>query len=251
MIQTPRHPVAQSRKTLTGKTSISGFTLIELLVVIAIIAILAAILFPVFGRARENARRTSCQSNLKQIAIGMLQYTQDYDEKFPIYGHGGTVDASTGWAFTIQPYVKSTQLFQCPSESTGPSSNPGDIGYTDYAINLRLGYEPVIGPLGAKSLSVLTQPTLTVMNLDFIPVAADASSTWASGCDGAATCTTVARATFPTGVALRHLEGMNYSFTDGHVKWYKSANANTSASVWNHITPASTSSNGPTFNITP
>src|SRR4028118_1774787 len=69
----------------------SGFTLIELLVVIAIIGILASILFPVFARARENARRSSCQSNLKQIGLGILQYTQDYDEKLPLRRHDGAM----------------------------------------------------------------------------------------------------------------------------------------------------------------
>src|SRR4028118_1248712 len=95
-----------------------GFTLIELLVVIAIIAILAAILFPVFARARENARRASCQSNLKQIGLGVMQYTQDYDELMPRpwYGTSAT-DTDPKWVDVIQPYVKSTQLFTCPSDS--------------------------------------------------------------------------------------------------------------------------------------
>jgi prepilin-type N-terminal cleavage/methylation domain-containing protein/prepilin-type processing-associated H-X9-DG protein len=98
------------------KSSLSrrkGFTLIELLVVIAIIAILAAILFPVFARARENARRSSCQSNLKQIGLGIMQYTQDYDEKMPNYSFD--YSNTLMWQMVIQPYVKSTQLFSCPS----------------------------------------------------------------------------------------------------------------------------------------
>jgi prepilin-type N-terminal cleavage/methylation domain-containing protein/prepilin-type processing-associated H-X9-DG protein len=97
-----------------------AFTLIELLVVIAIIAILASILFPVFGRARENARRSSCQSNLKQIGLGIMQYTQDYDEKFPRAWSSTTNGGFPGdykWMDATQPYLKSTQIFQCPSAS--------------------------------------------------------------------------------------------------------------------------------------
>src|SRR5690606_5238627 len=106
------------------RTRRHGFTLIELLVVIAIIAILASILFPVFARARENARRSSCTSNLKQIGLGLLQYTQDYDEKNPFTNRGpnadGDSDKTNGsykWMDAIYPYVKSEQLFNCPSDS--------------------------------------------------------------------------------------------------------------------------------------
>ncbi len=93
-----------------------GFTLIELLVVIAIIAILASILFPVFSRARENARRSSCASNLKQIGIGILQYAQDYDERMVLVGSvSGPLCGP--WHVRIQPYVKSYQIFKCPSNT--------------------------------------------------------------------------------------------------------------------------------------
>jgi prepilin-type N-terminal cleavage/methylation domain-containing protein len=98
---------------------VSGFTLIELLVVIAIIAILAAILFPVFARVREKARQTSCASNMKQLGTAFMQYVQDNNERYP------SVRAVTpnnnyigGWANVIYPYVKSTAAFACPDDSS-------------------------------------------------------------------------------------------------------------------------------------
>ena len=98
-----------------------GFTLIELLVVIAIIAILAAILFPVFARAREKARQTSCASNLKQLGLGMIMYAEDYDGIFPMWGFGGSdaddtvADGAFTWDTVIMPYLKNRQILVCPS----------------------------------------------------------------------------------------------------------------------------------------
>ncbi|HEX8834260.1 MAG TPA: DUF1559 domain-containing protein, partial [Abditibacteriaceae bacterium] len=115
-----------------------GFTLIELLVVIAVIAILASILFPVFARARENARRSSCASNLKQIGLGLLQYAGDFDDKMP-YSFFGTSAATTPtnykWMDALYPYVKSEQLFVCPSDTTGKYQYSGNVttpASTDY-----------------------------------------------------------------------------------------------------------------------
>ncbi len=128
------------------KRSLQGFTLIELLVVIAIIAILAAILFPVFQKVRENARRTSCASNESQLALGIIQYTQDSDEAYPVqpplqapdYGY------QQSWIYIVQPYIKSYDVFECPDD---PHTEPtfGQAGYTgpkaSYVANSAFGYD--------------------------------------------------------------------------------------------------------------
>lgn len=244
-----------------------GFTLIELLVVIAIIAVLAAILFPVFARARENARRASCQSNLKQIALGVIQYTQDYDEKFPGYFDHPTNQCLGGWAINLQPYLKSLQIYQCPSEPNGPSTNPYDTAYTDYAYNINLGWDPVTSVAGAKKLSALTQPSLTVMNFDHVDIGVGVSflgtADYSAGCDSdstnRSTCgggagLAVFKEAIPSngGIAAQlHLEGQNFSFCDGHVKWYKGQSSTQSAAVYNFATPGSTSQSSPTFNPQP
>ena len=134
-----RNGAAQSRKM--------GFTLIELLVVIAIIAILAAILFPAFARARENARRASCQSNLKQLGLGMLQYTQDYDEKLPgpvTYTDQQEINLGSGWAGAIYPYVKSGGVYTCPSDSTQAVGNRVPVSYA-FNTNLVYFWDPAWG----------------------------------------------------------------------------------------------------------
>jgi len=104
-----------------------GFTLIELLVVIAIIAILAAILFPVFAKVREKARQTSCASNLKQLALGVTQYVQDYDERFPTGWMNQSTHVVDGkiqyWPYAIFPYVKSAGVYKCPDDSRNHASS--------------------------------------------------------------------------------------------------------------------------------
>ena len=112
----------------------SGFTLIELLVVIAIIAILAAILLPVFARARENARKSSCENNEKQLGVAFIAYTQDYDEKFAngltSAADGGWVGGA-GWACQIYPYVKSGGVYHCPDDPyTPPGAGQVALSYT-------------------------------------------------------------------------------------------------------------------------
>jgi len=150
-----------------------GFTLIELLVVLAIIALLAAILFPVFERARENARRSACQSNLKQIGLGIIQYAQDYDEDYPIGCNGSVTTLGGGWVGPIYAYVKNTQVFQCPSDyqaTMAPSLNaifyPSNLSYA-YNGNLNLVYTTNLpddaGTFRPVPLSSVTSPSVTVM----------------------------------------------------------------------------------------
>jgi prepilin-type N-terminal cleavage/methylation domain-containing protein/prepilin-type processing-associated H-X9-DG protein len=149
-----------------------AFTLIELLVVIAIIAILAAILFPVFAQARESARTSSCLSNIKQIGLAVIQYIQDYDEHYPtpLYCALGTTDACPatgqqdqpfgiwhkrhiGWNHTVLPYIKNAQVFLCPSSPRGPdysSTDPNNntdwrTGSVNYWINKSLSGDPFAG----------------------------------------------------------------------------------------------------------
>ena len=209
-----------------------GFTLIELLVVIAIIAILAAILFPVFARAREKARQASCLSNVKQISLGFLMYAQDYDETMPpalITGAGtpGHVyaDRRYWWELT-EPYVKNWQLYRCPSDATPWSAGAGAGGaalppyVTSYGYNLQplQGETPtsfaVLGMAG-RMVAIQERPAEKVLVCDSESLAASgiyAIPIWTGDVNG-----------FGDDVALgaRHNEGLNVGYCDGHAKWVK------------------------------
>ena len=156
-----------------GEKSVSkGFTLIELLVVIAIIAILAAILFPVFARARENARRASCSSNMKQMGLAFMQYNQDYDELMPFYYNR----AGIWWMDAVQPYTKSYQVWKCPSDSSPAVPASGTLA-SSYGANA-CGHTEMNsgnnGPLsndnGAADITVsiasIQAPSSTLLALD-------------------------------------------------------------------------------------
>ena len=250
-----RFAITTSPKT---KKSRKGFTLIELLVVIAIIAILAAILFPVFARARENARRASCQSNLKQLGLAFMQYGQDYDGGYPNSYLSDTTTTNVGrihdnylfWPNLLYPYHKSVQVFACPSQSVGTATpyfgnygantlitpNEGNVPLKDSAItSVATKYLAMDAGSYAMAPSTATTPVASywylpgVGNILNLPIPTNATFTAGLESD------------FFSG---RHFGGVNMIFADGHVKWLKSQQvireaqkytSATSASDWNPL----------------
>ena len=198
-----------------------GFTLIELLVVIAIIAILAAILFPVFARARENARRASCSSNLKQIGLGNIQYTQDYDERM--------VPFNQNWTETLQPYLKSEQIMVCPSASNTLKSYTynaelGDVGSPLAAIPLPSQSPMFVDAYGVGVTATFTAASVALYSPIFIPkTVTTGGGSWQGRVYKDYNSYAQSSAAFIA--SDRHLEGANYGFADGHVKWYKAPGA--------------------------
>ncbi|NLB95845.1 MAG: DUF1559 domain-containing protein [Armatimonadetes bacterium] len=223
-----------------------GFTLIELLVVIAIIAILAAILFPVFARARENARKASCQSNLKQLAMGILQYAQDYDERFPYANRAGLPldspppggfwyqESGAGtvfWPQLVYPYFNNLGVFTCPSGNRSNTSRPYSGHYgCNRLIMTRHDTTPI-------TLAELAAPASTLLCFDsgayfmlpsnvtspsgsfwYIPGTGDILGLTGAEQLGGYVISEALRADFRSG---RHFHGVNIAYADGHVKWLK------------------------------
>jgi prepilin-type N-terminal cleavage/methylation domain-containing protein len=146
----------------------SGFTLIELLVVIAIIAILAAILFPVFAAVRDRARMTSCGSNMRQLALGVMMYTQDHDETLPMVTNYAIPTAAPDrvWMATVQPYVKNAGIFLCPSaENAAFAPDWNGRGTLPLGYNSLTGYDPlgVEAPTSVMPLAGLDEPARAVL----------------------------------------------------------------------------------------
>ncbi len=201
-----------------------GFTLIELLVVIAIIAILAAILFPVFARAREKARQTSCLSNVKQMGLGFLMYAQDYDETLP----AGNSYAGIGWwGNAIAPYVKNTQIFYCPSKNSN---------YPGYGVSWpNIMSDTSGGGRVACSLGAIDAPADALMFAEAERVSG-AAIVWLYSCRRVPFGTSTDGAEYATNlipVPGRHNGGNNVGFCDGHSKWIATSTmCNNSWSGW-------------------
>jgi prepilin-type N-terminal cleavage/methylation domain-containing protein/prepilin-type processing-associated H-X9-DG protein len=271
-----------SRQTQKQSVKRTGFTLIELLVVIAIIAILAAILFPVFARARENARRASCLSNMKQLGLGIMQYTQDFDETMPFAGRTAQVSGCNGswcghWAQDVQPYVKSLQVFGCPSDSgSGRDAGGNGIGIS-YAANMfyttntwsQVGAMPThedgngFWSPGARKLSAVNRPaesiavaerhddepnSQTTSNFNLGIFSDDAGVNWTdwSGGSGAGPGPQRTGTSYPNGptgaISIKHMETSNFLFMDGHVKAMRPVQTNPQPSnrdknMWDTLRP--------------
>ncbi|BDI30052.1 hypothetical protein CCAX7_21030 [Capsulimonas corticalis] len=213
------------------RQSAQGFTLIELLVVIAIIAILAAILFPVFAKAREKARQISCLSNEKQLGLAMMQYVQDNDETFPGYNMNYPGLPATdnkvypGWAGKVYQYVKSTGAFKCPDDPTSPSTTIPNASVVSYGFNK---------DMITQSIATMSAPASTLMcfeinnNNEVVLTDPNEIKSGVGLGFGTPLSNQTADATYVTGVYPSrhftslppvHTGGANYIAADGHAKF--------------------------------
>jgi prepilin-type N-terminal cleavage/methylation domain-containing protein/prepilin-type processing-associated H-X9-DG protein len=228
---------------LENKSRSRGFTLIELLVVIAIIAILAAILFPVFAQAREKARQTACLSNVKQIGLGISMYTQDYDEVLPLQNGDYqnflvTADNQPNWPKLVLPYTKNSQIFQCPSSFIAPSTAL-NATTAQWPKNSYQGNGVVLSRNGTSLAQIPNSADIvfTQENFYFWLVAYNRPVQTVLSPPGyqywhLVDCRPVYSSSVPpTTVAncgeqynSRHTSGGNLAFVDGHAKWRKTTN---------------------------
>jgi prepilin-type N-terminal cleavage/methylation domain-containing protein/prepilin-type processing-associated H-X9-DG protein len=226
-----------------NRTMRYAFTLIELLVVIAIIAILAAILFPVFAQAREKARTTTCSSHLRQLGLATLMYGQDWDEIYPpVYVDVPTAANRRVWVDLIQPYTKNTQMFRCPSATTAKRiwSAPSGLS-SNYCMpmNGHLFTEGWANPRRMAEFQFSAERLMILDGIDF----------WTHYCplDLGKGCYDRKRTPaiyacklsnnkddWGAGVPIWHQEGANAAFADGHVKYLKGDKLANDADLWGH-----------------
>jgi prepilin-type processing-associated H-X9-DG protein len=188
----------------------SGFTRVEFVLTVAVAGLLGCVLLPLlpgFAQDNEEARdpRRECQQRLRQISLGIKQYESDYDDQFPLVT--GTSDAAGyGWAAVVQPYIRDTQIFQCPSERNPAGKDARRPGYTDYWYN--------------RNLSRVREERLEFIANTLLLGDGDGGYK-ASNARYAISALPPAWAKTPNSPARRHRDGANYAFADGHVKWLK------------------------------